>query len=354
MASEFGVQQERAKAFDSTTAMAIAVGIDALRDAGIPLVLTYKTTTTGGKLPDRWRLPDELRDDTGIIFASAFPGQLTRWPNSSGEFYTESRAPGAAGRSGKPARLVRAPGQRACAPVSNELDRRIAELKSLIGRTEYQFDRRFLFRRPVDGPLAVCRGDRGARGPNTQINGACASTTQAVATCRRLDSPGPLPAGLLIISADNVTSDNLVEWVGAGFLASGAAATDENVEDAATPFDRRRHGMIMGMGAAALVVESERLRSGNAGLLPICEVLGIGGAQQRFPRHPSGHRAHRRRDGASWSAAWSAATASAGTRSHHSMLFMSHETYTPARGGSASAEIHALAHRVSVTRRTRS
>ena len=45
-------------------------------------------------------------------------------------------------------------------------------------------------------------------------------------------------------------------WIGAGFLASGAAATDEVVEEAALPFDQRRHGMIIGMGAAGLVVES--------------------------------------------------------------------------------------------------
>ncbi len=52
----------------------MAAGIDALRDAGIPLVMRYKTTTKGTQLPDRWGLPDALRDDTGVIFASAFPG----------------------------------------------------------------------------------------------------------------------------------------------------------------------------------------------------------------------------------------------------------------------------------------
>ena len=37
-------------------------------------MLRYRTTTTGSELPDRWVLPEALRDDTGVIFASAFPG----------------------------------------------------------------------------------------------------------------------------------------------------------------------------------------------------------------------------------------------------------------------------------------
>ena len=32
---------------------------------------------------------------------------------------------------------------------------------------------------------------------------------------------------VVVISADDVTSDNMIDWLGAGFLASGAAATDE-------------------------------------------------------------------------------------------------------------------------------
>jgi len=74
LGSEFGVSAERLPALDIVTRLAIAAGIDALRDAGIPLVMRYKTTSKGTQLPDRWGLPDALRDDTGVIFASAFPG----------------------------------------------------------------------------------------------------------------------------------------------------------------------------------------------------------------------------------------------------------------------------------------
>jgi hypothetical protein len=54
---DFGVAKERTEVFDTTTALAIAAGIEALRDAGIPLVRNYRRTTTGSYLPDRWRLP---------------------------------------------------------------------------------------------------------------------------------------------------------------------------------------------------------------------------------------------------------------------------------------------------------
>ena len=72
--NEFGVSAERLAALDRVTQLAIAAGIDALRDAGIPLVMRYKTTSKGTQLPERWGLPDSLRDDTGVIFGSAFPG----------------------------------------------------------------------------------------------------------------------------------------------------------------------------------------------------------------------------------------------------------------------------------------
>ena len=55
----------------------------------------------------------------------------------------------------------------------------------------------------------------------------------------------------------------------------------KSVEEAAIPFDRRRHGMIMGMGAAALVVESAEAAR-ERGIQPICEVLSAVTANSAF------------------------------------------------------------------------
>ena len=120
----------------------------------------------------------------------------------------------------------------------------------------------------------------GARGPNTHVNAACASTTQAVALAQDWIRAGRCRR-VIVISADDITSDHLMGWFGAAFLARGAAATDEVVEDAAIPFDRRRHGMIIGMGAAALVVESAEAAR-ERGIRPICEVLSAMTANSAF------------------------------------------------------------------------
>ena len=96
----------------------------------------------------------------------------------------------------------------------------------------------------------------GARGPNTQVNSACASTALAIGLAEDWIRAGRCRR-VVVIGADDVTSDHLLEWIGAGFLAAGAAATDDKVADAALPFDRRRHGTLVGMGACGLVVESQ-------------------------------------------------------------------------------------------------
>jgi acyl transferase domain-containing protein len=333
--SEFGVSADRLAALDRVTQLAIAVGIDALRDAGIPLVLRYKTTSKGTKLPDRWGLPDALRDDTGVIFASAFPGYDSFADDISRYFADRSLREQVSLLESLRARITDVNGHSA---VEQEIDRRTEDLRDAIEKKPYVFDRRFLFRTLSMGHSQFAEFI-GARGPNTAINAACASTTQAVALAEDWIRAGRCRR-VIVISADDVTSDHMIEWFGAGFLASGAAATDEVVEEAAIPFDRRRHGMIVGMGAAALVVESvEAMR--ERGIQPICEVLSTVTANSAF----HGTRLDVQHIGQMMEDLVARAEARHGIKRQEiapRTVFVSHETYTPARGGSASAEIHAL------------
>jgi malonyl CoA-acyl carrier protein transacylase/acyl carrier protein len=334
---EFGVSADRLAALDRVSQLAIAVGIDALRDAGIPLVMRYKTTSKGTQLPDRWGLPDALRDDTGVIFASAFPGYDSFAEIMSSYYVDRARREQLALLESLRARIVDSNGH---SILEQEIDRRAEELRDAIEKEPYVFDRRFLFRTLSMGHSQFAEFI-GARGPNTQVNAACASTTQAVALAEDWIRSGRCRR-VVVVSADDVTSDHMIEWFGAGFLASGAAATDEVVEEAAIPFDRRRHGMIIGMGAAALVVESaEAMR--ERGIQPICEVLSAVTANSAFhgSRLDIQHITRMMED------LITQAEAHRGIRRNEiaaKTVFVSHETYTPARGGSASAEIHALRH----------
>jgi len=336
LGSEFGVSAERLPALDITTRLAIGAGLDALRDAGIPLVMRYKTTSKGTYLPDRWVLPDALRDDTGVIFASAFPGydelvgDLTR-------YYTDhTRREQLAMLESLRGRLVQSSNGHDAAVT--EIDHRIHDLRAAIEQNPYAFDRRFLFRILSMGHSQFAELI-GARGPNTQINSACASSTQAVALAEDWIHAGRCRR-VIIVAGDDVTSDRMLEWIGAGFLASGAAATDDVVEEAAIPFDRRRHGMLLGMGAAAMIVESaEAVR--ERGIRPICEVLSTLTANSAFhgTRLDVDHICHMMESVITQAERrWGIQRQQIAPQT----VFVSHETYTPARGGSAAAEVHAL------------
>jgi 3-oxoacyl-(acyl-carrier-protein) synthase/NAD(P)-dependent dehydrogenase (short-subunit alcohol dehydrogenase family)/acyl carrier protein len=333
MAGEFGISADRLAALDRVTCLAIAAGIDALRDAGIPLVMRYKTTSRGTQLPERWGLPDSMRDETGVIFGSAFPGYNSFVEIISGYFADHARRQ-------ELAMLEKWSAQSANghSAMGQQVAQRIDELRTTIEQKPFVFDRRFLFRTLSMGHSQFAEYI-GARGPNTQINSACATTTQAVSLAADWIRAGRCKR-VIVIAADDVTSDNMIEWFGAGFLASGAAATDERVEEAATPFDKRRHGLIMGMGAAALVVESPGAAR-ERGIHPICEVLGEVTANSAF--HGS------RLDVQHITEVMEKLISGVEKRYEISRqeiaprtVFVSHETYTPARGGSASAEVFAL------------
>ncbi|GAP15606.1 polyketide synthase module [Longilinea arvoryzae] len=332
LAEEFGVPRDRVEATDISTQLAIAAGIEALRDAGIPLVMRYKRTSTGSALPDRWMLPEPLADETGVIFASAFPG-IERLAEESARFseyqslnnqITELRD-----LQGK------FPAQ---AELQQALARRVQELEAQLEKLDYHFDRRFIFRILAMGHSQFAEYI-GARGPNTYVNAACSTTTHAVniaedwirtGRCRRV----------VVIAGDDVTDGNAVNWIGTGLFASGATTTEESLRLAALPFDRRRNGMIMGMGAAALVVESEDAAR-ERGVRAICEVLSTQIANSAY----HGSRLNVQHISEVMERLVAMAERRFGLKRSEMasrLMFMSHETYTPARGGSASAEIWAL------------
>ena len=329
LVSDFGIAQERASAYDITTAMAVAAGLEALRDAGVPLVRRYRKTSTGSFLPDRWMLPEPLADETGVIFASAFPG-YNRFAELMGEYHEHKAA------VERVAVLEKA--RAAMGSGAEAIDAMIAEEKAKLEASPYRFERKFLFEILSMGHSQFAELI-GARGPNTQVNAACSSTTLAVALAEDWIRAGRC-ARVIVVAADDVTSGTMLEWIGAGFLASGAATTESDVTKAALPFDRRRHGMILGMGACALVVESEDAVR-ERGMRGIVEILASEASNSAFhgTRLDVNHicqvmdkmiTAAEHRHGLERKAMAS------------KMVFISHETYTPARGGSASAEVHAL------------
>jgi acyl transferase domain-containing protein/NAD(P)-dependent dehydrogenase (short-subunit alcohol dehydrogenase family)/phosphopantetheinyl transferase len=289
---EYDIDADLVGALDVTTRLAFAAGLEALRDAGIPLVRTWKTTTSGKRVPQGWGLPEALRDGTGVVFGSAFPG------------YDQ-----------------------------------FARHLSQGGRDEQgRFDRRFLFQVLAMGHSQFAQLI-GARGPNTSVNAACASSTQALALAEDWIRSGRCER-VIVVGADDVTSESLLPWIGGGFMAAGAATTHDVLEEAALPFDRRRHGLILGMGAVGLVVETESACR-ERGVVPLAEQLAAVIVNSAFHGtrldvdHIAGVMQRVVADVCKEEGITPAEMA-------RNAFFMSHETYTPARGGSAAAEIEAL------------
>ena len=322
LVNEYGVEQRLADSLDITTKMALAAALEALKDAGIPLVRTYRTTRTGTRLPTGWALPESMRDETGVVFASAFPGYncLVDELNKSHR-HTVSEA---------------------LSDLESEIGAKAAnKIRARLGISadeDHQFPRDFLFRVLGLGHAQIAEFI-GARGPNIHVNAACASTTLALSTASDWIAQGRCKR-VVIVGADDITNEQMLPFFGSGFLALGAATTKARVEDAALPFDRRRHGMIIGMGAVGLIVEEQRAAAarGNGG---IAEILGVEIANSAY--HGS------RLDVDHITQVMEKLVG--GCESRHGLdrrklaedlIFMSHETYTPARGGSAAAEVNAL------------
>lgn len=335
----YGIDERVVRAMDVTTRMAVAAGIEALRDAGIPLLLQKRTTSTGHELPDTWALPPSLRRETGVIFAAAFPGMAS---------LADEVARGTAARygSGAKRRLIDfytglverikddSERDRITKWFSQEFSRLSPENPDEI----YSFNRDFLFRVMSMGQGQLAQLIK-AQGPNTHVDAACASTTQAVLLARDWIRSGQAKR-VIVVAADDVAGRTLLPWMGSGFLALGAATTTSSVTEAALPFDDRRHGLILGSAAVGFVLERQDLVE-QRGMEPIASIEAGVTANSGFhaTRLNVEHISDVMED---LIQKWEHQSGLSRNDLAKDMFFMSHETYSPKRGGSSSAEVRAL------------
>ncbi len=332
LTDEYGIKAQ----YDIAMALSVAAGIEALKDANIPLVMQYKETSTGGMMPNGFALPEDMQENTGVIITSIFPNTETMVDEMNRYYYNKFYV--------KPYEEFENIYYHLMENVkSNEVKEQITDwfFKIKERRKEYStytFDRNFTARLCPLGSAHLAQLIK-AKGPNVLLSGACASTTQAIGVAEDWIRVGRCDR-VVIIGGDNATSEAQNQWIGSGFLALGAASVKKEVNEAAKPFDEARNGTILGSGAVSLVVEREDMIN-ERGLNGQAEILGtyLGNSAFHTFNIDVNHLATEmgrfvdrveKRHGLNKA------------EYAKELLFMSHETYTPARGGSADAEVNAL------------
>ncbi|MCK9496034.1 MAG: beta-ketoacyl-ACP synthase II [Dehalococcoidia bacterium] len=111
----------------------------------------------------------------------------------------------------------------------------------------------------------------GVRGPNTTINTACASGTDALGHALNLLRLGQAKALLAGGSDAMVTPLSLSSMGRLGALSKN----NEDPEHASRPFDADRDGFVMGEGAGVVMLETEEHAKARGARI-YCEVAGVG------------------------------------------------------------------------------
>ncbi|MCP3940303.1 MAG: acyltransferase domain-containing protein [Desulfobacteraceae bacterium] len=334
LTDEYGIKEQ----YDVAMAMGIAAGIEALKDANIPLVMQYKKMK-GGKtmIPAGFALPEEMQEETGVIITSLWPNSETLIKELEKYYY---------------GKLFLKPYEE-FEKIYYYLMEKVKEMEIKEELTEwffkaksrkrtdvdtYKFDRNFVANYCPLGSAHLAQIIK-AKGPNTLVSSACASTTLAIGIAEDWIRVGRCKR-VLVIGGENATSPTQNQWVGSGFLALGAATIKKRVSEGAKPFDEDRNGTILGSGAIGMVIEDQSSVN-KRGMTGQCEILGthmansayhtfnidvphMASEMKKFITKVENRTGLRKEDYAD------------------KLLFMSHETYTPARGGSADAEVTAL------------
>jgi 3-oxoacyl-(acyl-carrier-protein) synthase len=251
LTESYGVPPGLAQTMDVAAQVAVAAGMEALKNAGL---LSGRSND-----PSEWILPERYRDTTGVVYASSFPamdaavGEVMRFLKSQTVDAASTMRLIAALRQ----RMVETADDGKLADEDEGAFARLIAHSQINGKEDdvYEFDRKFLFRVLVLGNAQLAQL-AGCRGPNTQTNAACAGTTQAIAMAQDMLISGRAQR-VVVVAGDNASGSVLLPWLGSGFRALGAATTQAVVEDAALPFDKRRSGLLLGAGGIGMVLETE-------------------------------------------------------------------------------------------------
>ncbi|MCA9847110.1 MAG: beta-ketoacyl-[acyl-carrier-protein] synthase family protein, partial [Dehalococcoidia bacterium] len=111
----------------------------------------------------------------------------------------------------------------------------------------------------------------GVRGPNTTVNTACASGTDALGHALNLLRLGQAKAILAGGTDAMVTPLSLSSMGRLGALSKN----NEDPEHASRPFDANRDGFVMGEGSGVLMLETEEHAKARGARI-YCELAGVG------------------------------------------------------------------------------
>ncbi|MBN1400045.1 MAG: acyltransferase domain-containing protein, partial [Anaerolineae bacterium] len=340
LTKDYHLDERDVQNMSTCIAHAVAAGYEALRDAGIPLVREYIRTSSGKLLPQKRALPKEMQEDTGVIFANGFPmidpviREVSRYISY---------------HMGKKTRdELMAFYQGIIARVRDDTARKLltdwyalyyGRLTDRPGEEElYQFNYHLMSQisAQANNRLASLIN---AKGPNCQVNAACSSTSVAITMAEDFIRSGRVKR-MIVIGADDPTSKVNLPWLGAGFLASGAATTEGDLYKAAVPFDLRRNGMIVSAGAVGLVLETKE-EAERRGMVGVAELLGT----HAFNTAKDPTQIDPEQSALEMDKFMSRMEREYGLKRDElagQLLYLAHETYTPPRGGCAQTEAIAL------------
>lgn len=340
MIKHYHLDESDVKLMTSSIAHGVAAGYEALRDAHIPLVQEFITTSTGHRLPSKLALPKEMQADTGVIFANGFPmidpiiREVSRYVSYAYGHKTRKEL-----MDFYESIIERVSDHQAKKMLTDWYTLYYSRLNDNPGEDDvYRFNYNFMniVSAQANNRLANLIN---AKGPNFQMNAACSSTSLAISVAEDFIKSGRAKR-MIVIGADDSTSRENLPWLGAGFLSTGAATNEGDLYKAAVPFDARRNGMIMSAGAVGLVIETKD-EVEKRGVREICELVAT---------HAFNTANHVSQIDVNYFAE-ELQTFVSRLESEHGLqrdalarqtVYMAHETYTPPRGGCSQAEAEAL------------